>query len=335
MPPYMENATLDFLRESMGLVMQKRETPKVQIDPDLIQSGDFLPVMRLEGLGAMIMYGTGSHISHSTMALRFDGELYVVESQGSGFWPVAGIQRTKWADWIRQAENSDFHVSWLPLKPELRDSFDEKAANDFFFQTEGLPYGYHNFLYGWVDTANDNWPPLLAKEIVPVAFKLFEDLEPEKAYIFFTEALNKRLGVEGKTISQIAEIAAGRGMSVEDVMAMVEQDGWEYSGIEPKDGQAYVCSAYVAAMYKAGGLFGENEVNATEFVPRDIYNLNFFDENFTRPDECVSADPDLPYCQLIGKYRMELPGYNLVEPYSHMNESCTINWPSYSRDEGC
>jgi len=48
--------------------------------------------------------------------------------------------------------------------------------------------------------------------------------------------LNKRLGVEGKTISEIAEIAAGRSMSVEDVMAMVEQDGWEYSGIEPKDG---------------------------------------------------------------------------------------------------
>lgn len=108
------------------------------------------------------------------------------------------------------------------MKPELRASFDEKAANDFFFQTEGLPYGYHNFLYGWVDTANDNWPPLLPKEIVPVAFKLFEDLEPAKAYVFFTEALNKRLGVDGKNISEVAEIAAGRGMSIEDVMAMVE-----------------------------------------------------------------------------------------------------------------
>jgi len=88
-------------------------------------------------------------------------------------------------------------------------------------------------------------------------------------------------------------------------------------------------------MYKAGGLFGESEVNATEFVPRDIYNLNFFDDNFALPDECSSADSSLPYCQLLGKYRMELPGFNIVEPYSHMNEKCTINWPSYSRDEGC
>ena len=79
-PWYMENATLQFLEDSMGLVMDRRPVQKVEIDPDLIQSGDFLAVMRLEGLGAMIMYGTGSHISHSTMALRFDGELYVVES---------------------------------------------------------------------------------------------------------------------------------------------------------------------------------------------------------------------------------------------------------------
>lgn len=223
----------------------------------------------------------------------------------------------------------------MPLKPELREAFDEKAANDFFFQTEGLPYGYHNFLYGWVDTANDNWPPILPKELVPVAFKLYEDLAPEGSYVFFTEALNKRLGVEGKSISEIAEIAAEQGMSVEDVMAMVEQDGWEYSGIEPKDGQAYVCSAYVAAMYKAGGLFGDNEVNATEFVPRDIYNLAFFDSEYAFPEACTEADPGMKHCQLIGKYRMTFNGFNMVEPYPHMNEKCTINWPSYDRDEGC
>jgi hypothetical protein len=36
--------------------------------------------MRLDGLDEIIMYGTGSHVGHSTMALRFDGELYIVES---------------------------------------------------------------------------------------------------------------------------------------------------------------------------------------------------------------------------------------------------------------
>ena len=35
-PEYMQEATLDFLRESMGLVMEERPIQKVEIDPDLI-----------------------------------------------------------------------------------------------------------------------------------------------------------------------------------------------------------------------------------------------------------------------------------------------------------
>jgi hypothetical protein len=30
-------------------------------------------------------------------------------------------------------------------------------------------------------------------------------------------------------------------------------------------------------MYKAAGLFGDLEINATEFTPRDVYALDFFD----------------------------------------------------------
>ena len=130
-------------------------------------------------------------------------------------------------------------------------------------------------------------------------------------------------------------IAAEQKMTVQDVMAMVEVDGWEYTGEKPRDGLSYVCSAYVAAMYKAAGLFDGFNVQATEFTPRDVYSLNFYDLNFTRPDACATADPSLPYCQLLGKYTMNLPGYSTVAPYDHMNETCTVNWPEYTRDEGC
>ena len=91
--------------------------------------------MRLDGLDPIIMYGTGSHIGHSTMALRFDGELYIVESQDAWYWPTHGLQRTKWADWIKQAEDASFHVSWLPMRADVRARFNEKAANEFFFET--------------------------------------------------------------------------------------------------------------------------------------------------------------------------------------------------------
>jgi len=73
---------------------------------------------------------------------------------------------------------------------------------------EGLPYGKYNFLYGWVDTPNDNWPPLLPREAAPVLFKIYEDFNFENAYVFFTEGINKRLGVENKSISEVTAIAA-------------------------------------------------------------------------------------------------------------------------------
>jgi|Transcript_13030 hypothetical protein len=90
-PKYMEDANKDFLATSMGWALEERQTQKVEIDPDLINSGDFFTIFRLDGLDPLIMYGTGSHSGHSTMALRFDGELYVVESQDAWYWPTHGL----------------------------------------------------------------------------------------------------------------------------------------------------------------------------------------------------------------------------------------------------
>jgi hypothetical protein len=119
-------------------------------------------------------------------------------------------------------------------------------------------------------------------------------------------------------------------------MAMPEIDGWEYSSISPhKDGLAYVCSSYVAALYKAAGLFDDLEINATEFTPRDVYMLDFFDATYERPQVCVDADPSIPYCQLLGNYRMTLPGYSTISPYARMNERCSSIWPDYIREDGC
>jgi hypothetical protein len=76
----MEKANVEFLKWSMNYEMEVRPIQKVTIDENLIQSGDYFAVMRMDGLDPMIMYGTGSHSGHSVMALRFDGELYIVES---------------------------------------------------------------------------------------------------------------------------------------------------------------------------------------------------------------------------------------------------------------
>jgi hypothetical protein len=172
------------------------------------------------------MWGSGSYAAHCVMALRFDGDLYIVESQDAWYWPTAGLQRTPFKQWMKQAKEASFNVVWLPLSGKSLLKFDEKAAQEWFFKTEGLPYGYHNFLYGWIDTPYDNIPPLLPDEFSPILFSLAAKVIPDAVKIFYTEALNKRLGTVGLDIEEIAALAAERDMEIQDVMAMPEQDGW-------------------------------------------------------------------------------------------------------------
>ncbi|CAL5335724.1 unnamed protein product [Camellia sinensis] len=55
---------------------------------------------------------------------------------------------------------------------------------------------------------------------------------------------------------------------------------------------------------------------------KDAYTLKFFENNSSRlPKWCNDAGTmKLPFCQIRGKYMMELPGYNTMDPYPHMNE---------------
>jgi len=78
-----------------------------------------------------------------------------------------------------------------------------------------------------------------------------------------------------------------------------------------------------------------NEIQATEFTNWDAYSLNIFNANYTRPAVCVEADPNSQFCQLVGKYRMQLPDYNSVEPYPHMREKCPSIPPKYIKPTGC
>jgi hypothetical protein len=276
----------------------------------------------------MIMYGTGGRFSHCTQALRFeDGLLYIVESQGAGYWPINGIQRTPFATWVQMARERDYNVAWLPLKPEIAAKYDVVKAREFFYKNQGLPYGYHNFLFGWLDTTYSNLPPLMPNEWMPIFLSQYEKVNFNQVYRIYGAAMNMRMGTTGLSIPEIAGLAAQQGKTLQEVMAEVEVEGWEYS-----DGRSYVCSAFVAGVWQAAGIFGEGvTINATEFQPYDDYRLAFFNKNFERPQACVDADPDLPYCQIMGKYRiqLQLDQYSTVEPYSHMYETCTSIWPDY------
>ena len=123
-PAYMEAANIRFMKWALNIELEERSVQKVEIPEENIQSGDYFAVMRLDGLDPMIMFGTGSRSGHSVMAMRFDGELYIVESQDAWYWPTHRIQRTPFKAWLRFAENCDFHVVHMPLNKEMRAKFD-------------------------------------------------------------------------------------------------------------------------------------------------------------------------------------------------------------------
>jgi len=129
-------------------------------------------------------------------------------------------------------------------------------------------------------------------------------------------------------LKEIAVEAFKQNKSIPELFAMVEEEGLMYS-----DGNQYVCSCFVAAIWKRAGVFGDLEINSTEFTPRDIYQLNVFDEKVD--ESCLKNDPSLPFCQFFGDYLMEMPGYNTVKMYAHMNEKCPGLPPNYERTEGC
>jgi len=165
-----------------------------------------------------------------------------------------------------------------------------------------------------------------------------KELKLGETYDFITEGLNHRLGTKGLTMDATFMEAQKRGISFTQLVTMPEQDSWIFdNGDGMRSGPSMVCDVFVTRMWKAGGLFGAltDKFQATEFTDWDAYTLAIFDPNYIRPPQCVAADPDLPFCQLLGKYRMYIPDYNTAIPYAHMRERCPTLPPNYTKPVGC
>jgi len=286
-------------------------------------------------LDPMLAWAMGAHTGHTTITLRVNGQLYVTESTSSTpYWPYQdGIQMTPWKQWLQQANKAGFNVAYLPLSAKYQKLFDEQKAYQWFKTVQGLPYGFHNMMFPWIDTPQDNYPPPLSAEFFMVLMQLVEDIIPIftgqnnfTTFDFWTQGLNHRLGTTGLTITQAYMVAGQRGISFTDLVTMIEQDDWIYQFSNNRSGPSMVCDVFVAEMYKVAGIFGNLDIQGSEFTNWDVYTLNIFDSS-NRPPQCVAADPDLPYCQLMGTYRLTLPDYNTRPFFAHMAEKCPRGQP--------
>jgi hypothetical protein len=134
------------------------------------------------------------------------------------------------------------------------------------------------------------------------------------------------------TLDCILESTFAAGyQNLTEVIVIPEQDAWTYS-----DGKSMVCDSFVVEVWKAGGVFGDLEIQGTEFTPTDLYTMGVFDSESPRPAECPSSPQDLPnLCQVMGRHVARFPHWNTITPYSHMAEHCPSMPPNYERTPGC
>ena len=65
--------------------------------------------------------------------------------------------------------------------------------------------------------------------------------------------------------------------------------------------------------------------------------LIFFNKEYKdkRPLACKEANPDLPYCQIMGKWQVPIFWYSSIPLYDHMNEKCPSLAPDFYRPSDC
>lgn len=336
-----QNANLAFLKNRMGATFEKRPEPwYTTINPDDVHTGDFLALSKIRGrwggFETLEKWVTGAFAGHTAVCLKDEhGNLWVGESGHENEKGEEIIVVIPWQEWWELAlkDNSNPQIALLPLHPDVRAKFNSTAAWEYARSMLGKPYGYHNMIFSWIDTVGDNYPPPLDAHLVVSVMSMWTRLQPAYAANMWNEALNKRLGTEELDLHGIIQETEQRGMSFDQLLTTPEQDDWMYS-----DGKSTTCVAFILAMYKEAGVFGpiSSSIQVTEFTIRDAYMLKIFENNQTRlPSWCSNKGGQLPYCQILGEYWMELPEYNTIEPYANMNENCPSLPPSYERPKRC
>jgi hypothetical protein len=318
-PKWQVQDNLQFMEDMMDYVMEPRTTNLISIPKNYVKSGDMLAIIRLDGLDPLLAVLMGSQTGHTAIAMwdgeGQDAELYVHEATvNSNYWPTNGIQRTQWDTWIKQAHKANYNVALLPLSKEARSKFNATNALNFFKKTEGLLYGYQNMIFGQIDTATENLPFPASLELGQILIPLIMKKIGQSYYSdMLTQGLNNRLfGTTKRNLTTWECYAESykRNMTISEFVTQPELDSWTYDFPNNRTGPSMVCDVFVCKMWVEGGIFGNITFNCGEFTNLDIYSLKIFDTTTPRPSECITADPQLEYCQLMGAYRMHLHHYN-------------------------
>jgi hypothetical protein len=94
-----------------------------------------------------------------------------------------------------------------------------------------------------------------------------------------------------------------------------------------------VCDVFVLNYLKEGGLFKNFNLEVSEFTPKDLYQLNIFNNTWVDNNECLNNDKYM--CQIYGKFLVEIKNFNSIPIYNNMNQRCPSQAPLYKRSNKC
>ena len=330
LPKYMINENIKFVKGWTGYEWKWLDKElDIKVPKEEIKSGTMVGAFRFDGFDTAYQVMSGSRIGQTAIALWRDNELYIVETQFADHWTDKGVQAHLWEDWLALARDASYNLVLLPLKDEYQSKFNQEAVWSWYEQNKNIGYGNNNTIYAWLDTVGKNLPEFLNTDLFVILTKLLlynlKDLD-----LFVLQAINKRLDSECKDLDDVWEELYKKDMTIEELLAIPEQDKWLYNG-RP----SLTSSAFIASIYKQAGLFGDLEVNATEFTGKDLYELEFFDISGEKVAESCKESAPRGYCQLMGKIDMDLGELAFQAVYAHMNEKCPTVRPDYRKVLGC
>jgi hypothetical protein len=125
-----------------------------------------------------------------------DQELHVFQSNGQG---ISEMTIEKFWE-----TNDGTAIIILPLAPDWRAKWDETKAYTWFKTVEGSPYGYANFLMGFFDTPEDNFPQVIDSNSwwnFMTLLNSIPEVGPQLLNLVWTRAFGKRLGIADESIT--------------------------------------------------------------------------------------------------------------------------------------
>ena len=280
------------------------------------------------------MWGTGSHIGHTAVFLDTKDGPYIYESTGSNpfgknYWPPPyGFIRTPYQTWFKYAKNASYDVTIIKIKQKYSTMVTKNMDTIYKWWelNKGTSYGYQNFLWGWIDTPNQNFPEKLSSDllIMTISFLFRNNILEKHLNKFIVEPLNQRLGYYFKENQNynwtgILNWSYKNNYPIFNLWTLPELDEWKYNGKYSR-----VCDSFVLTIFKLVGIIPD-DIQVSEFSPRDLYLVELW-------EQWSNVMDDYP---VLGENKIFLPNFNSISLYSHMNEKCPTIPIEYYRPSNC